>query len=73
MTQSDAQRLTTGFIEKICESPFAIAPERAPELLGKMGGVEYTIDFTVGPRTFGLGFSPSPIACISAIGAAYGV
>ncbi|MXP44863.1 phage exclusion protein Lit family protein [Allopontixanthobacter sediminis] len=52
MTQSDSERLTTGFFSQIRESPFRIAPERAIELVDEMGGETWPLDFASGSANF---------------------
>jgi hypothetical protein len=52
MPQSDCERLTAGFVASIRQSPFAIAPERALDLISEMGGESWPLDFTSGKANF---------------------
>ena len=49
---TDAERLTSGFVQALRESPFRIAPERSHELLATMGGEPWILEIINGPANF---------------------
>jgi hypothetical protein len=53
MPQSDAERLTNKYVNDVARGPFAIAPERADELLSQIfHGCPWPVDFGNGPANF---------------------